>query len=595
MSEEQWRDDRGMDEKFPLTNGTNSSNRINMQIHSQKQNRKRKHPTVSSSILSGSSSSSSDDDDDDTSLMAENSSSTVPNDDHPEQHLQTQAQAQESSLSKRQTHQAEGWRVKLYRLNTDGSWDDCGTGRIVCLYKTSSSDGGSRDSPQELLYQELGEPTLCMQAESTPPRVLLRTKILLRDAYQRQGDNIITWCEPYFEDSSSQQSDGQAQGVSVDSRTAGFYETRSGSLTFFCQVDLALSFQDNAGCLDIWRQITQVQSRAADWLRSHGAPSKSNTMSPASMTTREPAPSVTDMAQAVAAAHHASLQRQQQHAMWVNVASEAVQNHFQHSMDDDDDDDDPTEFQEQDAEAVAVSMAAAAAAAYGGGAGTELPYPPTLQNLEEIADLIAAAQLLPQRESLAMFISKNDCSYLKDLLRLFDPAEARQDYSALATLAASVKTILLLNDPSVIDYIVNDERVYEQVCSTLEYDPDLRDKANHRWFLRDRAKFRTVVLMEVSCGFCLFEMFDLHVAYHFPGRGADQHHSSVVQSYVSEGHATETNNGRILTVNASFATNVHSLLRCQGCDFPNKECGCGWGFISCSSHAYTWKGSAGNR
>jgi hypothetical protein len=30
-----------------------------------------------------------------------------------------------------------GWRVKLYRLNADGSWDDCGTGRISCHYSTS--------------------------------------------------------------------------------------------------------------------------------------------------------------------------------------------------------------------------------------------------------------------------------------------------------------------------------------------------------------------------------------------------------------------------------------------------------------------------
>jgi Component of IIS longevity pathway SMK-1 len=277
-----------------------------------------------------------------------------------------------------------------------------------------------------------------------------------------------------------------------------FEKSCSSFSQLFClvQVDLALSFQDNAGCLDIWRQITQVQSRAADWFRSHGLLSKSNCPSAAAQTSPETMPSVTDMAQAVAAAHHASLQRQQQHAMWVNVASEAAQNHFQHSMEDDDD---PAEFREQDAEAVAVSMAAAAAAAYGGCGGTELPRPPTLQNLEEIADLIAAAQALPQRESLAMFISKNDCSYLKDLLHLFDPAEARQDYGALATLAACVKTILLLNEPSVIDLIVNDEAIYEKVCSTLEYDPDLRDKANHRWFLKERAKFRTVVLMEVSC------------------------------------------------------------------------------------------------
>jgi protein phosphatase-4 regulatory subunit 3 len=59
-----------------------------------------------------------------------------------------------------------------------------------------------------------------------------------------------------------------------------------------------------------------------------------------------------------------------------------------------------------------------------------------------------------------------------------------------------VKTILLLNDPSIIELIVTDELSFEEVCSTLEYDPDLRDKANHRWFLRERAKFRTVALME---------------------------------------------------------------------------------------------------
>jgi Component of IIS longevity pathway SMK-1 len=38
--------------------------------------------------------------------------------------------------------------------------------------------------------------------------------------------------------------------------------------------------------------------------------------------------------------------------------------------------------------------------------------------------------------------------------------------------------------------------VFEDVCSCLEYDPDLREKANHRWFLRERAKFRTVVPMD---------------------------------------------------------------------------------------------------
>jgi len=134
---------------------------------------------------------------------------------------------------------------------------------------------------------------------------------------------------------------------------------------------LALSFQDNAGCLDIWRQITHVQSRAAEWFRTH-------------------TDSVTDMAHAAAAAHHADLQRQQQHAMWVNVASEAAQHHLEHVMNYTSCDKD------SNAEAVAVSMAAAAAAAYGNDTTVQqpsLPNPPTLQNLEEIADIIAAAQV----------------------------------------------------------------------------------------------------------------------------------------------------------------------------------------------------------
>lgn len=149
---------------------------------------------------------------------------------------------------------------------------------------------------------------------------------------------------------------------------------------------MALSFQDNAGCLDIWRQITSVQSRAADWFHHDDA-------SELQVPTNN---SVTDMAHAVAAAHHATLQRQQQHAMWVNVASEAAQHHFEHLQNFTNDDE---EKDDTNAEAVAVSMAAAAAAAYGNDAAQQpsLPNPPTLQNLEEIADIIAAAQVTKKK------------------------------------------------------------------------------------------------------------------------------------------------------------------------------------------------------
>ncbi|KAG7354245.1 component of IIS longevity pathway SMK-1-domain containing protein [Nitzschia inconspicua] len=367
-----------------------------------------------------------------------------------------------SQLQQQQNQQPEGWRVKLYRLNADGSWDDCGTGRILCLYKPSEgtqhdeNDDGGGDA---WVYRELGEPTLCMHSEvsstagpqnatNTAPRILLRTRILLREAYQRQGENIITWCEPYLEEGNP------AQGV-----------------------DLALSFQDNAGCMDIWKQVTHVQARANELMRTKGKAGHS----------------VADMARSIAAAHHANLQRQDQQELWANVASEASGKSQNHSQGRESGGDGCDQFED--------SVSAIVNSYHDPNPGMSsitphLPNPPTLSNLEEVADTIAAIQHVQQRESLAMFIAQNECAYLKSLLSLFPSAEEKGDYGSLATLAACVKTILLLNDPSIIELIVTEESIFEDICATLEYDPDLRDKANHRWFLRERVKFRTVALME---------------------------------------------------------------------------------------------------
>ena len=394
-----------------------------------------------------------------------------------------------NNINNRAVDQPKGWRVKLYRLNTDGSWDDCGTGRIQCLYKQANDVQQQQQQPpassttsDQWLYQKTGEPTLCVQAEITKqnrqPRVLLRTRILLRDAYQRQGDNIITWCEPCYTPPSQQQQAPQQQERS---------EGNNG-------VDLALSFQDNAGCLDIWRQITSVQSQAADLSSSRDS-------------------SVQQLAAAVAAQHHADLVQQDQHHHHQQQVPQQNQQqaqqqqggpHHQHHhhhhnayrsgqlqqgssteqlwahMTEDDHHRANDGYHMMEATAAPPS----------------LPDPPSLQNLEEVADSIAALQHVQQRESLAMWIAKDECRYLKALLTLFPPAEKNGDYEKLATLAACVKTVLLLNDPSIVELIVTIADLFEKVCACLEYDPDLREKANHRWFLRERAKFRTVVPME---------------------------------------------------------------------------------------------------
>ena len=96
-------------------------------------------------------------------------------------------------------------RVKVYRLSDTGQWDDRGTGFVQYRH----SEGG--DSMM-----------LTVKSEETPNEVLLEHKIDLHIEYQRQGDTIITWCD------------------------------ESG-------VDLALSFQDQLRCNEVWDQMMNVQ------------------------------------------------------------------------------------------------------------------------------------------------------------------------------------------------------------------------------------------------------------------------------------------------------------------------------------------------
>ena len=426
-------------------------------------------------------------------IQAVNTASTALNDNNLHTSGSTAGGTPNSNGSgaNRSLEQPKGWRVKLYRLNADGSWDDCGTGRIQCLYNQTILEAPQRDdTTDKWLYLKTGEPILCVQAELTKqnrqPRVLLRTRILLRDAYQRQGDNIITWCEPCYAPPSASPTQGGSSQQEQERAEGG--------------VDLALSFQDNAGCLDIWRQITQVQSQAAEL----SSPQNS---------------SVQRLAAAVAAQHHADLvqqdhhhhQQQQQQAVQQNQQQQGQplspqgsphhpHHHNHHNS--------YRSGQLQQASSTEQLWAHISEDELhrGGSDGyhlmeataapPSLPDPPTLQNLEEVADSIAALQHVQQRESLAIWIAKDECRYLKALLELFSPAEQGLDYEKLATLAACVKTILLLNDPSIVELIVTIADLFEKICACLEYDPDLREKANHRWFLRERAKFRTVVPME---------------------------------------------------------------------------------------------------
>ncbi|CAD6240909.1 GSCOCG00008994001-RA-CDS [Cotesia congregata] len=97
-------------------------------------------------------------------------------------------------------------RVKLYALNADRQWDDRGTGHVSSSY-----------------VDRLKGISLLVRAESDGS-VLLESKIQPDTAYQKQQDTLIVWSE------------GD-------------------------NFDLALSFQEKAGCDEIWEKICQVQGK----------------------------------------------------------------------------------------------------------------------------------------------------------------------------------------------------------------------------------------------------------------------------------------------------------------------------------------------
>ncbi|XP_057546298.1 uncharacterized protein LOC130825202 isoform X2 [Amaranthus tricolor] len=98
----------------------------------------------------------------------------------------------------------EHQRVKVYRLNEDGKWEDLGTGHVTVDYVES---------------EELGLFVIDEEDNET----LLLHRITLDDIYQKQEDTIISWRDSEY------------------------------------STELALSFQEPAGCSYIWDHICNVQ------------------------------------------------------------------------------------------------------------------------------------------------------------------------------------------------------------------------------------------------------------------------------------------------------------------------------------------------
>jgi len=117
---------------------------------------------------------------------------------------------------------------------------------------------------------------------------------------------------------------------------------------------------------------------------------------------------------------------------------------------------------------------------------------PDLNNLDEIEQNIRHASITQGgREALAKFLIREE--YLLKLIPLVEIAEDLENLPDLHRLCNIMKALILMNDNSIIEYLVTDDIILG-VVGALEYDPDFpTHKANHRQYLADESRYKEVV------------------------------------------------------------------------------------------------------
>ncbi|KAM3084205.1 Platinum sensitivity protein [Clarireedia jacksonii] len=125
---------------------------------------------------------------------------------------------------------------------------------------------------------------------------------------------------------------------------------------------------------------------------------------------------------------------------------------------------------------------------------TSLPNP-GLGNLHELESQMRGLNTSPAgREALVKLVINED--YIRRLIPLVEVAEDMEDLGSLHRLCTMMKVIILLNDNSIIEHIVEDEVVLG-VVGALEYDPDFPShKANHRHWLGKEGRYKEVVRID---------------------------------------------------------------------------------------------------
>lgn len=119
---------------------------------------------------------------------------------------------------------------------------------------------------------------------------------------------------------------------------------------------------------------------------------------------------------------------------------------------------------------------------------------PHLGRLDEVENGIRGASATHTgRDALVKFVMSPEQMYILKLGALVEMAEDLEATQDLHKLCNIMKHLILLNDPTIIEFVVRDEAI-TGVVGALEYDPDFPShRANHRAYLSDSSKFKEVV------------------------------------------------------------------------------------------------------
>lgn len=117
---------------------------------------------------------------------------------------------------------------------------------------------------------------------------------------------------------------------------------------------------------------------------------------------------------------------------------------------------------------------------------------PELSSLPDVEQVIRMASTSQGgREALAKFLIRED--YVGKIIPLVSMSEDLESLEDLHRLCNIMKSLILLNDNTIIEYLVTDD-IITGVIGALEYDPDFpTHKANHRLYLNDTTRYKEVV------------------------------------------------------------------------------------------------------